>query len=948
MKLFSVFLIACLPFYICAQSHCEIAFEQLKELPEDSSLYFIEKINTRLLEAHAFEDMVCFSRKAGYYLKINKQQPKEAIGVYQQIEGRIPDTLSNIKIWKNYGLLLIDLGYTYLKSLSKVQEAIVYYKAALQVFDVKVGTRDFIGHRYACQPLGNCYTRIGDYERAIVYLKRAYGVFIAGDYKSEAAEAASDLGIAYEWMNDWEGAKKIYLEAFTLENVHTVAKAKLKNNLAMIYFLEDKIDTALLFNHAAKDIVNKSVGLNDTWAYQKVALKREIADLFAQIYFKSGQLSQSEIYLQKAIQLDLKLYDGREGRSLAKLKVLHGDLLLKQGDVLKALEEYQQAIRIFSPEWGSSPMMAVNTELLVGENTIAEALLGKAKSFRLLYDRQLDKMYLQLAIDAFKSAFAVYHILREDYQYESSHFNALEGLREPMLSAIDASFLLWEHWNDQRGIEQAFQFSQFSKNIRLSEYLAKSQALLTQQIPEELIKRQLDYRQQLIRLEKDKMKRNVFIHDSLIFNLKNQLAEVEEEMVKYDTAHLSLNSFNDTVVVQHLQKVLAKDEVLLDYFLGDSSLFVFKCTVNGLSGFRFDGFVGLKDGVQKMLAGLYNWVDGGDFVQYTDQYILNAHELYTQLIEPIGPLPNQLIVIPDDVLGYLPFETLLVRPVLDKNDFKKYPYLLKEKVISYGYSVNIWLRNQALTDESKMMKTLAVAPLFGGSEKGIALLKERDKLIVLKNTLEEVKGVNQLVGGNILSGEAATKEQFIAMLPRFNIAHLATHAVLNEEMPELSFIAFTGASSDGLKNQLHILDLYHANWPLEMVVLSACETGAGNLQEGEGIISLGRGLTAAGVKSIITTLWKVNDRSAKDMMLPFYRYLKNGNKKSYALQQAKIDFINQQEDDLYAHPYYWSSFIAIGNMSALQFDTTITGCYGLLFLGLILILFFYLNNFNKK
>ncbi|MEZ4981980.1 MAG: CHAT domain-containing protein [Saprospiraceae bacterium] len=102
----------------------------------------------------------------------------------------------------------------------------------------------------------------------------------------------------------------------------------------------------------------------------------------------------------------------------------------------------------------------------------------------------------------------------------------------------------------------------------------------------------------------------------------------------------------------------------------------------------------------------------------------------------------------------------------------------------------------------------------------------------------------------------------------------------------------------------------------DLVVLSACETAVGELQRGEGIISLARAFAYAGAKSIITTLWTVNDISSKDLMQSFYASLKKENSKDKSLRDAKLNLI--KSDGEKAHPFFWAGFIGVGDMSPLK------------------------------
>ena len=136
-------------------------------------------------------------------------------------------------------------------------------------------------------------------------------------------------------------------------------------------------------------------------------------------------------------------------------------------------------------------------------------------------------------------------------------------------------------------------------------------------------------------------------------------------------------------------------------------------------------------------------------------------------------------------------------------------------------------------------------------------------------------------------------------------------------MGDYSFLAFYELK-DSIENEwLYNRELYDLELNADMVVLSACETGIGELQQGEGIISLARGFSYAGAKSIITSLWTVDDEEAPILMNSFYQYLDDGLSKDAALRQAKLDYIQNSPKP---HPYFWASFIPIGDMQPISFQ----------------------------
>jgi CHAT domain-containing protein len=127
-------------------------------------------------------------------------------------------------------------------------------------------------------------------------------------------------------------------------------------------------------------------------------------------------------------------------------------------------------------------------------------------------------------------------------------------------------------------------------------------------------------------------------------------------------------------------------------------------------------------------------------------------------------------------------------------------------------------------------------------------------------------------------------------------------------------------NSDNTSNLLYVNDLYNYQINADLVTLSACQTGFGKLQKGEGMLSLARGFNYAGVPSIVTTLWKINDQSTSEIMRSFYKNLSDGLSKKEALRQAKLNYLSSNDDVFLRHPYYWSGIVLTGN--TLPLNTT--------------------------
>ncbi len=309
-------------------------------------------------------------------------------------------------------------------------------------------------------------------------------------------------------------------------------------------------------------------------------------------------------------------------------------------------------------------------------------------------------------------------------------------------------------------------------------------------------------------------------------------------------------------------------------------------------------------------------------------YTEGASKLYNVLIKPIkNQLKKELIIIADGALGAMPFEALVSEKDEVAYHFNDHKYLIEEHQVSYAYSAT--LLKAALTKKHRQEPTqylLAMAP-FNTSDTTLLpdLLANTDlpnpkgkgsraEIMPLKYSGQEVANIAKLMNGTPLYGKAATEPKFTEIAANYRIIHLATHSKSNNKSSNYSFLAFCEIK-DSIENELlYVRELYNLSLNADMVVLSACETGVGEIQRGEGVVSLARGFTYAGAKSVITTLWQVNDEKSKILMIDFYKYLRRGLPKQEALWRAKLDFMRKTKSD----PYFWAGFIGIGNMTPIK------------------------------
>jgi CHAT domain-containing protein len=160
------------------------------------------------------------------------------------------------------------------------------------------------------------------------------------------------------------------------------------------------------------------------------------------------------------------------------------------------------------------------------------------------------------------------------------------------------------------------------------------------------------------------------------------------------------------------------------------------------------------------------------------------------------------------------------------------------------------------------------------------------------------------------------------MAGKFDIVHLAMHTYINNLNPAYSKLIFS-IVKDSLDNTgLNAFEVYGTPLKAKMVVLSSCNTGVGNLRKGEGILSLARGFIYSGSKSVVMSLWEVNDKSGTDIVKYFYRNLKNGDSKSEALRKARIKYLNSA-GTVRSLPFFWSTLVVYGDDSPIYYSLTV-------------------------
>ncbi|MEM6807127.1 MAG: CHAT domain-containing protein, partial [Bacteroidota bacterium] len=434
----------------------------------------------------------------------------------------------------------------------------------------------------------------------------------------------------------------------------------------------------------------------------------------------------------------------------------------------------------------------------------------------------------------------------------------------------------------------------------------------------------------------DRLKDSLFYYEQKLETLKSQISKLDPLYDELKT-HQKLLSFEE------FQASLKPSEVFLEYFYHDSDLFAF---IIGKDAHSFQK-IALSENYEALLADfLSGFTYKKDGPQFPDEkYIEQASQLYKILLQPLwkslenelSVAPEKLIIVADGELNYLPWGALLTGKPDDIKNYRSYPFLEKELKIRLAFSASLMKFLESKPSQKKEMM-LAFAPgyltkgeIFAG-KKGSESRSCEDifdpNFTELTQSKLELDKILSHIGGERFDSLEARENKFKELAKDHRLIHLSMHGFIDNCDPMYSGLAFTPKSmleksgekiskdptNDGI---LHAYEIYNMQLNAELLVMSACETGLGEIQKGEGVMSIARAFAYAGSKNTIMSLWQVEESATRRLMDVLYKHIAAGKGKDDALQLAKKEYIHRYQN---AHPYYWAGFTLIGDDKAIEFD----------------------------
>jgi len=420
--------------------------------------------------------------------------------------------------------------------------------------------------------------------------------------------------------------------------------------------------------------------------------------------------------------------------------------------------------------------------------------------------------------------------------------------------------------------------------------------------------------------------------------LKRQLAEAENalevfrlEQRRADPRYARVKAPPPLSHHRIAAEVLDAETALIEYVLGDKQSFAWVVFQNKVSAVMLPSSKELTAAVTAYRTASSSKVSSPAAAQAIAKLKAQNQQLYQKLFQPLEPhlqSAQKLIIVPDGALAYLPFETLAGEP---KRAATTAPYLIERFAISYAPSASALAALRALRQNTAAESKGIIAfgdPVYAKSDLGetvtstssgkgqIGQADHSFDFRQLPYTRNEVNGIAALfptADRRVFLGAAAREQNVKAeQLSQYRYLHFATHALIDEEYPARSGIILstpTDAKEDGA---LQMGEVMRLKLNADLVTLSACRTGLGQLFKGEGMIGLTRSFLYAGAESVVVSLWNVNDIATATLMKAFYKNLKQGMPKDEALRQAKLELIHGQQQ-AWRHPYYWAAFVMVGD-----------------------------------
>lgn len=626
----------------------------------------------------------------------------------------------------------------------------------------------------------------------------------------------------------------------------------------------------------------------------------------------------------------------------------------KSSNLTKAIDYYLKGIEALgmAPERLSDATYALeNTYSLTQSLELLNLIANAHTQISDIYSNTthpLKQEAIKKALDYYEVTANIIQQARKRLYSDESKIQLSELEGATFANIVQTAYKATEIEADPRIIEFAFTNAERMKATsvfdKLSDQLARENSLIPDSLTE--LERSLNYsitsqNEILFNLRRSESSNSAELAaaDSMLFQLKREREELTQYLEDQYTDYYDLKYADAAISPSVIHKNLGGDEILIEYVLNESDsvpeLYAFLFAAGNLTFHKIDIDSSFIQSIEETFLFMSNPAYLFTRNDNSKAFCAASHNLYLKLIQPFADIiqTRKITVIPDGKLSYVPFDALLTEMPDTSGlvQFNQLPYLIRNNTINYAYSANLLFKfNQ--TQRKAKKRLLAFAPQY--SSDTIVFENEKLVLVPLPGVQREVELIAEKIKADLFKNEFATEKNFREQNMNYDILHLAMHAFINDSLPAFSRFAFSQNNNDQPLNDgwLNTADIYNLDLNARLTVLSACNTGSGNLKKGEGVMSLARGFLYAGCPTIVMTLWEVEDNAGTKIMSSFYQNLKKGRPADEALRLAKLNYLDNANPRM-AHPHYWLGYVSIGNTQPL-FRSYDFYFFGLLMLAL--------------
>lgn len=709
--------------------------------------------------------------------------------------------------------------------------------------------------------IGDYYARKNDYDKSLEYYLKVIPGLIQRKEHNNLIRLYADLANIYTWKNKKAKAKE-YVDLYLslVENADNYKVKRAAYNNARSYFFEngDTLNFKKYYD-LAKNLMRTTEDKKNP-EYQS---DQEVE--YSKFLTSKGNYAEALQRLQLADTLLAIRYKDTNRREFAKIDLAIAENYYLAHKNREAINAIQQAYKRLIPSYKTTQRIP-NVNQIYDENTIVNLLSLQAKIYKAEYNQSYKYIYLDSISISLLAAIEADELLKGFMIYSDSKVLSTSNTRSLIDREIDniyrkqkVSPLNQTEFNSLRSLINR------SKNTLLNEQIIINKSISLLNDNQKSIIDSLQYK--------------------IIYNI-GQKTKPNSNLDSLDIANNKIKLTIENIIKENKSKQdLEQSKNYIEYVVTNESIYAVTDLVENKKLIKLGSNHRLHVLINKMNEFILDDKKG------KPQNGNPLDTLYQFLFPSNIKLPFQLTIIPDGFIHNIPFDALIHD---DQYLIQNHEICRKE----HFYSPHTY-RGSALNT------MYCVSPKYV-SNSGEVLVADDNIIYDLKYVNEEIDSIKQTMKIDIKLDSNINSIELLQNLEDIDIFHFAGHAFVDHENAYLALV------KDGQIDKMQFDQILNKNIDLDMVTLSACETGLGNLQYGDGINSVGRSFIGAGTKSVIYTLWNVNDQTTSQLIKSFYHYLSEGKSIDASLRKAKLDYLDSNPLEI-SQPYYWAAFTATGH-----------------------------------